>query len=85
MANTYTLIEAQTLGSSAASVTFSSIPATYTDLIIKASTRSARSGSSGDNVIIYLNGVTTDMSFTYVEGSGAAASSGRNSSSLNQV
>jgi hypothetical protein len=32
---TYTLIESQVLGSSAASVTFSAIPATYTDLVLK--------------------------------------------------
>jgi hypothetical protein len=35
MANTYTLIESQVLGSAAASVTFSAIPATYTDLVLK--------------------------------------------------
>jgi hypothetical protein len=85
MANTYTLIQAQNLVSTAVTVTFSSIPATYTDLVIKASTRSDRASSIQDNVLIYLNGVTTNMSFTYLEGNGAAASSGRNSSSQNQV
>lgn len=39
MANTYTLIASNTLTSSAASVTFSSIPGTYTDLVLKASVR----------------------------------------------
>jgi hypothetical protein len=46
MANTYTLIQAQTLVSSAASVTFSSIPATYTDLVLRNSGRS-------DNATVY--------------------------------
>lgn len=34
MASTYTPIATQTLGSAAASVTFSSIPSTYTDLVL---------------------------------------------------
>ena len=43
MANTYTLIEAKTLGSAVNSITFSSIPQTYTDLVLKTSIR----GTSG--------------------------------------
>jgi hypothetical protein len=35
MANTYTPIASNTLGASAASVTFSAIPATYTDLVMR--------------------------------------------------
>jgi hypothetical protein len=45
MANTYTLIESQVLGSAAASVTFSAIPATYTDLVLRISARSDRTVS----------------------------------------
>jgi hypothetical protein len=39
MASSRTLIESQTLASSAASVTFNSIPSTYTDIVVKASVR----------------------------------------------
>ena len=38
-ANTYTLISSNVLASSAATVTFSSIPATYTDLVLRVSAR----------------------------------------------
>ncbi len=41
MATTYTLISSNVLSSSAASVTFSSIPATYTDLVLRFSARAA--------------------------------------------
>ena len=40
MPSTYTLISSNVLASSAASVTFSAIPSTYTDLVVRASVRS---------------------------------------------
>ncbi len=46
MANTYKLIEAVTLGSDTATVTFSSIPSTYKDLQILTSVRVDRTGTS---------------------------------------
>ena len=47
MANTYTLIASNTVGSGGvASVTFSSIASTYTDLLLKASCRSDQSNVS---------------------------------------
>jgi hypothetical protein len=77
MASTYVLISSQVLGSTAASVTFSSIPSTYTDLVIQMSCRDAYSGSN-DNLWYRLNGDTgTNYSGTWVEGSGSAASSSR--------
>jgi hypothetical protein len=61
MANTYTLIASNTLSSSAASVTFSSIPSTYTDLVVKISARSAYSGGNLDYFEWTFNGLTTSI------------------------
>ena len=47
MPATYTLIASNTLSSAAASVTFSAIPATYTDLVLRYSARS--DGASVDD------------------------------------
>jgi len=77
MANTYTLIASNTLGSSAASVTFSSIPSTYTDLVVRVSTRSTRATDVFDAVTLYLNGNSTSTNYnrTIIRGSGSAVSS----------
>ena len=78
MANTYTLISSNVLSSSAASVTFSAIPATYTDLILR---YSARGDDTGTNVIAALtyNGASTNFSDTYFYGTGSATNSQRHS------
>ena len=55
---TYTLISSNVLTSSAASVTFSAIPSTYTDLVVRASARSDRALVT-DNYLIELNGSAT--------------------------
>jgi len=60
---TYTFIASNTVGSGgAASVTFSSIPATYTDLIIKISARTTRSAIE-DSIFLRFNG---DSASNYV-------------------
>jgi len=83
MAATYNLISSQVLGSSAASVTFSSIPQTYTDLVIRFSVRTDYS-SPYDFAGITFNGVTgTSYSITKLSGTGTAASSGKTSSAAN--
>jgi hypothetical protein len=81
MANTYTLIEAKTLGSSTASITFSSIPATFTDLLISFSTRSTSSAESPfNNQKLRFNGDTgSNYSARLLFGNGSAAASGANS------
>lgn len=72
MASSRILISSQTLGSSAASVTFSSIPSTYTDLVVKASVRSS-ANSNGPSMGLVLNNNTTAIySFTRLQGNGSA-------------
>ena len=77
MANTYTLIEAKTLTTSTASVTFSSIPATYTDLKVVISSRTDFSSGPAEANKISFNGNTTNADYTQKRllGDGATASS----------
>ena len=78
--NTYTQIASTTLGSAAASVTFSSIAGTYTDLVLVISGRSTRA-STDDSLYIQFNSDTgSNYSYTELAGNGTAASSGRASS-----
>ena len=78
---TYIKIASSTVGSGGvASVTFSSIPATYTDLCLKISTRSSASGAGGSGVwdfaTIKFNGSSTNYSERFVYGDGTTAASG---------
>jgi hypothetical protein len=67
------LISSQTLGSAAASVTFSSIPATYTDLVLRMSGRSD-SGSNQTDFYVTLNSDTaSNYSTVTLRGEGNAA------------
>jgi hypothetical protein len=75
---TYTPIATQTLGSSAATVTFSSISGAYTDLKL---VFTGVVGSGGDAFYLRFNGDSaTNYSNTELKGSGTAASSARYSS-----
>jgi hypothetical protein len=82
MPATYVNIASQTLSTAAASVTFSSIPSTYTDLVLKASVRDDTSGTSEALARFWkLSGDTgTTMSQTDLLGSGSAVSSTRRTS-----
>jgi hypothetical protein len=72
--NTYVALDKITVGTATASVTFSSIPSTYTDLVIVTSIQRTATG----NTRIRFNGDTgTNYSTTYIEGNGTAASSVR--------
>lgn len=74
---TYEPIATNTLGSTTQTVTFSSIPATYTDLILIMSP----ANSSGSTVRMQFNGDTgNNYSDTYLKGNGTTAASLRNSS-----
>jgi hypothetical protein len=76
--NTYVAIAEQTLGSAAASVTFSSISGAYTDLVLVCN---AAVTASTQEWNMRLNGDTaTNYSSTYLTGNGTTASSQRESS-----
>jgi len=72
---TYELIETITLGSNAASVTFSDIPQTYTDLKILISVRSTYASTSGILWLRFNGDSGTNYPFRRLEGSGSAVSS----------
>ena len=79
MANTYTLISSNTLTSNAASVTFSSIPATFTDLVLRFSARTA-TATALSNAKFRLNGLSTAIyTYTQINASGTTVTSNRSS------
>lgn len=80
MANTYTLIEAKTLASATASVTFTTIPQTYTDLLLRVSLRS--STANFPLFLVFNSSSPINVSSKFLEGSGSAASSYSDSSGL---
>jgi len=76
--NTYVALDKVTVGTATPSITFSSIPSTYTDLIIVANFNTA-TGNQSTNIT--FNGDTgSDYSWTYLLGNGTTASSSRGSS-----
>jgi len=76
MANTYTLISSTNLSSAATSISFSSIPSTYTDLQLVVSARGTTTLANGGYVyLFYPNGATTNLTSRYILGTGSAASS----------
>lgn len=81
MPKTYEPIATSTLGSTAASVTFSSIPSTYTDLVLIISGRV--SSSSGNNVSgLRFNGDSaSNYSMVRLTGDGSSAASDRTTTS----
>ena len=72
---TYTALATVTLASTATSITFSSIPATYTDLCLKLSIRTDKA-TLGDVWLLKLNTSSANFTARWIEGNGASASSG---------
>ena len=73
MANTYTLISSVTVGGAgAANIEFTSIPSTYTDLVVLTSLRD-NTAAVGKDYKIEFNGVTTSYSYRRIYGDGSAA------------
>jgi len=77
MATTYTLISSVTVGSGgAANMEFTSIPATYTDLVLLTSLRTNSTVSSyGEQVNLKFNGSTSNFTSRRLEGFATTAQS----------
>jgi hypothetical protein len=69
-----------TLGSTASSVSFSNIPATYRDLIVVLSIRSTHSGNEDFSVMRFNGDSGSNYSYVFMNGSGAVATSSSSSS-----
>lgn len=61
MANTYILIASNSLTSTTNTVTFSSIPNTYTDLVLKYSARTNDTNTNDNTVLMTLNGSSSSI------------------------
>jgi len=73
MANTYELIASSTVGSGgAASIDFTSIPSTYTDLVVKFSVRNSAGATWGT---LTLNGSSSNWSLKNLYGDGSSTGS----------
>lgn len=79
---TYIALATTTLGSSASSVTFSSIPATYKDLMLVVSGTISGAPDSVRGVELFFNGNETSSNYSYVwaygDSSGPGSVSGSN-------
>lgn len=77
MATTCKLIAKNVLGSAASNIEFTSIPGTYTDLLLVASVRTSSNGGELDNAYLTFNGSTSGYSerLLYSHGSSALSSS----------
>jgi hypothetical protein len=76
MANTYTLIASNTLSATTASVTFSSIPQTYTDLVLRGSIKDVSDFQTVLNWLLRLNS-NTSYSWTNLRGLASASYTAR--------
>lgn len=72
MTTTYKLISSVTVGSGgSATIDFTSIPQTYTDLVLKLSLRSTAAGAHGGSAqMIFNNSTVQEYSFVFLRGSG---------------
>lgn len=75
MPNTYELIKGETLTSSAASYTFTAIPFTFTDLVVRYSARSTDTGAFDTYVRLEMNGFVATHSSTVIRAQGGSVGS----------
>lgn len=78
MATTYVAISTVTVGSGgAANIEFTSIPSSYTDLLVKVSSRAtANDSASGYYYDVTFNGTSSNRNGIYLQGNGSTAASG---------
>lgn len=81
---TYEPIATTTLGSAAASITFSSIPGTYTDLRVVYILRTDRANTVDGGKLQFNSDTATNYSNTYISGDGTSALSNR-ASTVNSI
>jgi hypothetical protein len=81
--NTYEAIATQTLGSNTATVTFSSIPSTYADLVFILNVKSSDAGTDVDVTGTFNSDTGSNYSWTRIYGDGSTAGSQRASSQSN--
>ncbi len=82
MPNTYTLISASTLSASTATVTFSAIPSTFTDLCLRVSARTDASRVD-DSVAYRFNSATTNYGDVRIQSNGSTVTSGSRAGTWN--
>lgn len=75
MAVTYTPIATTTITTAASSYTFSSIPSTYTDLVLVSNVRSTRSATDSSLYVRVNSDTGTNYSTTTLKGNGSTAQS----------
>ena len=83
MPSSRVLISSQTLGSAAASVTFSAIPSTYTDLVVKASLRTDQSNPTASFYIRFNGSSATNYSRTSLYTTNASTAGSFRESNVN--
>ena len=85
MANTYTLIASSTVGSGgAAYIEFTSIPNTYTDLLVSTSLRDNRNISLNDGTL-KINGSDVNFHRRYLETTNSASPTGDSQANNNYI
>jgi hypothetical protein len=75
MATTYTLIDSYEATGSVANISFTSIPATYTDLVLKMSLRSSVTASSDPYDLIFTLNATSTITSKVLRGDGSTVAS----------
>jgi len=85
MATTFTLIESKTLSSTTATISFTSIPSTYTDLKIFVSSRSTLGADRNYLSIRFNNDTSNTLTYTSLYAVGSSASSAESGGAYNII